>query len=517
MSGDEPTLWLGGRFAGAPAADALYTEHGRIVAIGPEASVRRSAPAGVHRVDLRGHLVIPGLIDAHVHPGESVRAHLTVDLSGARSIEEILLRLDERRRFHSGALLGFGWDQEMLEEGRMPTRADLDRLAYDQPVVIYRRCTHVATLNSAALSAARLSNDVPDPPGGRFGREAGELDGRLFDAALHALEGPSQHWFPVSVDQMREWFAEAASMGITSLGAMSVDVAELHLLHAALRRGPKVSVHAYLRASLADRFVELRGNPTHDGPLELAGLKVIGDGSLGARTAWLSRPYSDDPSTSGAPVFPIDALPDLLAKAARMRARLAIHTIGDRTLAEVLETVEKGPRHGPVRVEHAAIAPASLIAKLAELAIPAVVQPSFVTSDTWIPERLGPARAPTVYPFREMLTAGVTLAGSSDAPIESRDPWIGMAAAVAGRPSYSAGQELSPDEALAMYTRSAAVALGVPHGGVLAAGAPADLVVLSAREWPEALARGRDCVLATFRGGVETYRAPSSRSGAEGL
>jgi predicted amidohydrolase YtcJ len=503
MPAPEPRVWLNGPITGAPFADALYAEDGRIVSVGGVTEVLRAVPTGAERVELHGRRVIPGLIDAHLHIGASVRTDGSADLSTARSLPGLLELLRGHLGAHPGPLLGEGWDQELLAERRMPTRADLDRLPTRDPVILYRRCGHVAVLNSIALAVAGVDDATKDPPNGRFGRSGGSLDGRLFEGAMDRLAGLEERWWPLDPTAVRTWLSTAASMGLTGLGAMSAEPEELQAVREALSGGPPtVRVRAYLRAYHMENFSRLRRDL--DGPaLRIQGLKVMADGSLGARTAWLARPYDDAPGESGTPRTGRAELERILRTAVSERAATAIHAIGDGAFDAALGAIEAVPEHGPVRIEHASVAPLPLIDRAVRCHVPLVVQPSFVPSDTWIPERLGPERARWAYPFRTMLARGVLLAGSSDSPVESGDPWAGMAAATRAR--AGAAERLDPSAALDLYTRGGAEALGIPGGGTLEVGAPADVVVLSVPTWSEAIRVGGEAVAATYLAGNLTF------------
>jgi predicted amidohydrolase YtcJ len=516
MPAPEPRVWWNGSILGASRSEALYAEGGRVVAVGEDHEVLRVVPTGAERVDLGGRCVIPGLIDAHLHVGDSVRARDSVDLSGARSLPELLDLLRERLAYRPGPVRGGGWDQERLAERRMPTRSDLDRLRTDHPIVLYRICGHVATVNSAALDAAALTDRTPDPPDGAFGRSGRSLDGRLFDGAMDVLPALEDRWFPLSAEAVRAWLSDEASMGVVRLGAMSAIPNELRAVRTALGAGaPPVRVRAYVRAPWFGDLPGLRREL--DGPaLRVRGVKVMADGSLGARTAWLSEPYSDAPEGPGAGRVLQEDLEALLGAAAAAGASTAVHAIGDRTLSSVLDALDAVPEHGPVRIEHASVAPPPLIERAARHGVPLVVQPSFVPSDRWIEERLGPVRARWAYPYRTMLETGLQLAGSSDSPIESADPWSGLAAAVAPRARVEWAEAVTPEEALGMYTRGGAEALGDPGDGGLSPGSSADLVVLGSRRWVDALSLGRRSVLATYMAGQRTF-ASTGGGTAQGL
>ncbi len=514
MRPPEPRLWQNGVILGPSIAEALYAEEGRVLAVGSISEVLRSVPTGAERVDLGGRCVIPGLVDCHLHVAASVRAEASVDLSGARTVPELLGTIELYLAHHPGPVLGGGWDQERLEERRMPSRTDLDRLPTDQPVILYRRCGHVAVLNSAALDAAGLRDATPDPPDGTFGRSEGSLDGRLFDGAMAVLPALEDRWFPLEPHAVRRWFEEEASVGVTALGAMSAEPEELRSLGDALGVGlPIVKVGAYLRASWLGEFAALR-RELDGASLRVNGAKVMSDGSLGARTAWLSEPYEDATGTSGTSLLGPGELEQVLREAAKLGAATAIHAIGDRAFRGVLDAIERVPDRGVVRIEHASLALPELIERAATLRLPIAVQPSFVPSDRWIPDRLGASRGRWAYPFQSMLERGIRLGGSSDAPIESRDPWEGIAAAIS--PEAGRSENLTAQQALELYTSGSSYLMGEDGGGTLAPGTPADLVVLRAPRWPEAALLGRSQVEATYLGGGATFVSSGFRA-SQGL
>ncbi|RLG46502.1 MAG: hypothetical protein DRO06_04320, partial [Thermoproteota archaeon] len=213
-----------------------------------------------------------------------------------------------------------------------------------------------------------------------------------------------------------------------------------------------------------------RGDPM----LRFVGVKLMADGSLGARTAALREPYSDDPGNSGRMILSERAIRLVCRLAELAGLQAAVHAIGDGALEAVLRAFSGLRRPRAHRVEHASVAPPDLIEEAARLGCWVVVQPRFVVSDFWVGERLG-ERARWAYPFRSMLEAGVRLAASSDCPVEPLDPLSGIRAAV-DRPGPEA---ISEGEAVSLYTSSAAAVTGEADRGVLRPGAAADLTVLS--------------------------------------
>ncbi len=512
----DATLFVGGRvFTGHRYAEALLVEAGRVAAVGSETEVRRAAPTGADRRELAGALLLPGLVDAHLHVADLTRMREGLDLGTVGSIEELGAALTEWSGTHPGeSILGRGWDPERTSDHRWPTRDDLDRAVADRPVFVQHVSGHVGVANSAALERAGVSRSTPDPPGGRWGRDAaGEPDGRAFETAVRALAGRADDLHLPSPEALARTGTWALSVGLTTIGAMSVAPEEAAALAELSRAGRfGLRVRAYLHES---RWDERRPPPSTE-RFRVVGVKAFTDGAFGPRTAWLDAPYADDPTNSGMSVASDERLVALVDAAAAAGLGIALHAIGDRAVAQALRVLERGARvegRRP-RIEHAALTPPELHPALARVRPALVVQPGFLWSDRWLGARLGEGRARWAYAFRSLLDQGHLLAGSSDAPYDPADPWRGLAAAMdrQGPDGASANpvpeERLSPEVALGIYTAGAARSLGEPELGALAPGAPADLLVVAAPTLTGAVARGAASVRETWVGG----RLASSRA-----
>ena len=475
-------------------ADSLLVEDDKIVAVGREDRLRRIARPCVEIFDAGGKLVIPGLTDAHMHLLSYARTKEWIDLKGAKSIDEIkrLVKSKAADKRPGEWILGRGWDQDKLDEKRMPTRWDLDEVAPNNPVLLVRVCGHVAVVNSRALKVMGLTDESPDPPDGVLGREGGRLNGRLYEGAVElaysSIPGPS---LEKAASLIREVLREVASYGLVELHSMSATNFEVEAYRKAY--SPELPrVYFY-----AESF-DVKGG-------EVIGLKTFMDGSFGARTARLREPYSDAPSTRGLLLLSAEKLEALISKASERGWQVAVHAIGDEAVEKVLEV----SNHRPLRVEHASLTPPDLVEKLAELDVPVSVQPHFIASDTWIVDRLG-ERARWVYAYKTLLRRGVRIAGSSDAPVEPIDPWTGVYAAVdRGRslslPIWSAspGEALSVSEALNLYLYGPVLRGGVPRE--LSPGATADFAVLNVYDISEICTRPM-CSVLTVIGGLIAHK-----------
>ncbi|MCI4326551.1 MAG: amidohydrolase [Thermoplasmata archaeon] len=501
------TLWSNGRiFTGRRFVEAVAAEEGRVVAAGALRTVRRSVATGTERVDLGGRIVTPGLTDAHLHVLEIARDLAGVDLTGSRSIGELGRRVRAWAVVHpDGPVVGAGWDQDRLRDGRYPTARDVERWVGDRPTVLTRACRHAALVSATVLDEVGIGEATPDPPGGRIGRTPDRRpNGLLFDNALRPLRPWADRAFAHSRLGLPELFARAASLGLTTLAPMSASPSEVEELGRLVRgrRRPPVRLVAYLRADARAQFPRLRRRLATPSS-RLAGLKVVGDGAFGPRTAWLRRPYRDRADESGFPLLSRDELTEIASEAEGLGAGLAVHAIGDRALATTLAVFAKLRPTVRPRLEHASLAPPDLLARLDAVRPHLVVQPRFVPSDAWIVERLGPRRARWTYPFRTYLAHGHAPAASSDAPVESLDPWAGIAAAVAPR-ATRAPESLDAVSALRMYTENAGPVLGWPGLGSLEVGGVADLVECHGTDLPTLASAGSSRVRRVWRDGTQT-------------
>jgi len=513
----EARRFTGGRvFTGRRFVEALLVENGRVTVAGTEAEVARASPTGCSAEPLAGRLVVPGLIDAHLHVAEVVRAEHGLPLEGLHSREEIGERLRQWAESHpTGPIVGRGWSADGFSDGQEPTRTDIESAVADRPVVLYHISGHMAVVNGVVLDAVGFTARSPDPPHGRLGRgRDGTPDGRLYERALHPVGRFSSGAYPPDTVAIGRTLRSWAALGITSVGTLNTDPEELEALASLVGSGDlAVRVRAYLRYS---RFAEVDVRRPIDSPegglLSIRGTKSFADGAFGPRTAWLSEPYADRPESSGDSTIGAAELAEVIERTVEVGLVPAVHAIGDRALGSVLDSLDGAPHSpAPPRIEHAALVPPELYSRLGRVRPVLVVQPGFVWSDAWLGARLGPERARFAYPFRTLIERGHLLLGSSDAPFDPVDPWRGLAAAVhrtdpSGRSANSdPGEALSPEQAVQLYTSNASGGLGEADLGTLEAGARADLVVLDAPDLGRAIARGRSVVASTWLAGETTY------------
>lgn len=485
---------------GGAIGDAVLVEGDRVAAIGKAADLRRP---GVEEVPHAGGYILPGLVDAHIHPLDLTATRHGMSLQDASSLEEVTERLATaagRLAFHQ-ALLASHLDEERLAEGRLPTRWDLDRAVADRPVLVFRRCGHIAVANSAALLAAGVGPATPDPPGGAYDRHSeGEPNGVLRETAVDRVAAALEPLAPgPTAQQLHATLVGLAERGLARLHAIvsaadgescarDDDLATL----AEVAPVSPLQLEVLVIASHPDtlrRAAELLASA--GGRVRFRGWKAFADGSLGGHTAALHQPYADRPGTRGVLRLDPDWAREMATTALELGGEVAIHAIGDLAADRVLdlyqELAEGGSDPQRLRIEHASLLTDAAVERMAALGAVASVQPAFLPSDSpWLEKRLGAHRLPLAYRFGDLAAAGVPLLAGSDAPVEEPDPWWGMAAARTGEPH----QRLTPAQALAAFTRP------------LRVGDPADLVVADRnplQEEPDGVAGTR--VIASFVGG----------------
>lgn len=463
----------------AAQGSSIYCEGGKIarVMVGGEIA----APPGSEVIDANGGTLLPGLTDSHCHPFEYGWLKRSVDLRGTGNITGVRLRLQSgvRRSKPGDWVVGMGWDQEQFPDRRMPSRSDIDDISPSNPVALSRVCGHVALLNGRAIDALGFGNrSGPEYELGGDGALTGIVKETAMTEALTKVPRTAEK----CASDLQSVEAEAARLGLATLhcivspeGYREELTALVHLADAgslSLRYRVYVPIEAL-------GFVESNGLLNRlRGRVRINGVKIFADGSLGARTAALREPYSDDPSNMGILRMSDELLSDAVELADEKGLQVIVHAIGDRAVEQSIEAlVRVTGTHNPRRhrVEHAGLLPRDLRTKMVQHGIRAAVQPQFVTSDTWAVDRLGEERVRDYYPTRSMVDQGTITSGASDSPIESLSPVLGMWASMT-RGGLVPEECLELAQALDLYTSSAG-SNGFDEAS-LSEGTPANLTLL---------------------------------------
>ena len=541
---------------GGGTAGAMLVRDGRIAAVGDPAQVRAAASPGAAVTRLDGATVIPGLIDAHCHVADIGYLAAGADCSqpSAPDIPAIQARLREAagRTADGSWVTGSGYVEYRLREGRHPTRDDLDQALPDRPAVLYHTSLHACVLNSAALRAAGFADRQPDPPGGAFGRDReGRLDGVVFEGPMFALfernlrDDISRMGAAGRALLMQRAGQHLAALGITA--ACDADMrrdtftafAGADQAGALAQRIYGLVVHDQVDWLLGEG---LQGR--HSGRLATEAVKIWADGGMSSRTAAIHGSYPVPPHGSGILFFTRAELTAMVREFDSRGFQVAVHAQGDRAIETVLDAYTAvlastglastglastglastgrpgspgapGPGRNPRRhrIEHAGAMYPELTARAADLGIVIVSQPGFLSALGDGFAEAFPGRGGQLYAFGSWRGAGLTVAGSSDAPVISAAPLLGIRDAVtrrtAGGQVLGPGERLTARDALALYTTDAAAAMHREDEiGSLEPGKLADFVVLAGNPLSAAPERITDIpVLATVVDGTPTYQS----------
>ena len=503
----------------------VVTDDGKVRAVLEHPETVRLA--GITRtVDGGGRTLLPGMIDGHGHVTDLGFAALRLDVTGTASLAELQRRLRDYAAAHPDTkwIQGFGWNQELWPEKRFPTAADLDAIVPDRPVVLERVDGHAYVVNGAAMKAAGVTAATAAPQGGEI------HDGVFVDAAKQLIDQAIPKATDAQIDQALAKSQEILlGFGVTGVGSMSTSLADWQAFNRAGQAGTlQVRLMAYITAAQAAEANMRPSGWQYGDRLRAVGVKLFADGALGSRGAWLKQPYSDKPDSRGLQ-FHTDA--ELLAEADHAVAagfQIATHAIGDAANAQIISVYEqlskKYGRDRRWRIEHFQIVDPGDIPRLAPAGIIASMQPTHQTSDRLMAEkRLGANRLAGAYAWQSVLKTGAKLAFGTDFPVESPNPFPGLAAGISrqdvnGQPpgGWIPSERLTLGQALRAYTRGAAYAgFAEDKIGALEPGKYADFIIVDRDPTQvDAQSLAKTQVLETWIGGKKVWSRAAKPSGA---
>jgi predicted amidohydrolase YtcJ len=493
-------------------AQAMAVRGDRIIAVGTEADILKLKGPATTVVDLQGHFVMPGFNDAHMHLTDAGFKKLTVDLTGARSLEEFRERIKKRVETAEAGewIVGSGWDETLWPVKELPTRWDIDEVTTDHPIFVERIDGHVAVANTLALKIARVTLASKDPEGGEIGRDiSGQPNGILRETA----RDPVELIIPKPTPEKRRQAIEAALQDVARSGVTSVqDNSDAEnggaywddfQVFEQLEREGKLTVRISEWLPFTEPLDTLKqrraAHPQNDNMLRTGMLKGFLDGSLGSHTAALLQPYADDAKNCGLLRYEQGKLNELATERLNAGFQLGFHAIGDKAVQMALDAFAEaehaarakatkasdGTENYRLRIEHDQVTNPQQVARFRELKVIASMQPSHLLTDMhWATARLGPTRAAHSYAWAEFLKHGVALAFGTDYPVEPVAPFRGLYVAITrksedGKQEYYPQQKLTIEQAIAAYTTGAASAeFAEKEKGTLAPGMLADFVVL---------------------------------------
>ncbi|SDB47998.1 hypothetical protein SAMN03097699_1603 [Flavobacteriaceae bacterium MAR_2010_188] len=470
-------------------AEAFAIKDGKFVEIGSSKDLKNKYSADTI-IDAQGKTILPGLIDAHCHFLRQGIAMQSVELSGTKSMDEVLDRVVEfQKKNQMQVIYGRGWDQNDWEVKEFPTKDKLDSLFPDTPVMLERIDGHASIYNDAAIKKAGVT-EKDKIEGGDVILKNGKITGVFVDMAQDLVNSK----FPAeSAENMKKALILAQDMcigyGLTTVDDAGLDRNEIELIDQMQKNNElNIRLYAMVSADSSNLKYYLETGPYKTDYLNVRSFKVYGDGALGSRGALLREPYSDSPGKYGLPVTSNKEINEIAEKVANSKFQMNTHAIGDSANHSIIQTYKRvlhGQSDRRWRIEHAQIVSPEDFKEFDNI-IPSV-QPTHATSDMyWAEDRLGAERIKTAYVMKELLKANGRITLGTDFPVEQVNPFLTFYAAVARQDldkfpedGYQIENGLSREETLKGMTIWAAYSNFEEHEkGSIEVGKFADFILL---------------------------------------
>lgn len=483
-------------------AEAVGVKEGKIVFVGTNEEAKKLECE--EKIDLQGRLLLPGFVDSHLHMLHYAFVEKSVKLFACKSVEEILDRakrkIEERAEQPLAWLFCRGWNEEHFDNPRYPLKDELDALSTEIPIIMVRVCGHIAVCNSCGLERLKKIKEFSE-----IERDVNLETGLLKENAVQfyysVLEAPSQEEVESYIKYSIEKLHECGFTGIQSDDLASLPGKKWRRIiesFKALDAKGELKMRIYEqclfeRVEDAKAFIEEGFRTGQKGEFFTIGpMKLLQDGSLGARTAAMNEPYEGDSDNRGIAIYTQEELNDLFEFFDQHQMQAAVHCIGDRAMDMVIEAIAKSPyrknnaknRHGIV---HAQITNPAILEAMKTQNILAYIQPVFIDLDMGIVEpQIGPHRMDKVYAWKSMLDMGICASGGSDAPVVSFNAMENVYFAVTRKninrqpeEGWIPSEKMSVDEAVKLFTKNAAYASYTEdENGTIEVGKWADFVLL---------------------------------------
>ena len=504
------TIFYGGKvFTGhLPLAEAFIVEDGRFTAVGTDTEILAQQLEGDTLINLEGRFACPGFNDSHMHLVNYGNLMNMCDLTGSATVSLAAVQ-NALRAFAAthpeGWIIGRGWNQDYFSPATdIPTRHDLDAVCADRPICITRCCGHCLVVNTCALDMLGIDTSTPVPEGGAIDQAAdGSLTGVFRDTAMVMIQTRLPKHDKAALKQMiRQACAGLNALGVTSCQTddfcafENVDWRDVLAAFQEVEAEGDLTVRVYEQSQFTtskelQSFLDM-GYTTGTGSelFKIGQLKLLGDGSLGARTAYLSGTYADAPGEKGLAIFTQEQFNELITLAHTHNMDAAIHAIGDGILDMILNAYEHAfaqyDRPHRSGIVHVQLTRADQLERMKQLGMHAYAQTIFLDYDSHIVRaRVGDQLANTSYAFRTMKEMGITVSNGTDSPVENPNPMRGLQCAVtrqpldASIPPYRPEEAFTVEEALQTYTTGGAYASYEENfKGKIQPGMVADFVLL---------------------------------------
>ena len=523
-----------------PWAQAMAISAERIIATGSDREIAAYQGPSTRVIDAQGHMVLPGLIDSHVHMMAGAAMLDQISLHDAKSIGDFQKKIKDYAEAHPEKewIQGMGWYYSIFGKGGMPDKKVIDEVVPDRPVYVSAYDGHSSLANSKALEAAGITGKTPDPPAGIIVRdpETGEPTGVLKEAAgrlmMMAIPQPT---YEEERNLLTKAIHYASSLGFTRLISAGGDAARIELFDEIRQRGDltvRFHMAQFVSLPLASDvlgMMEERREKYKDDWIDLSSVKFMGDGVIEAHTAAMLEPYENEPTNKGFFSLDPEQYRESVTEFDRLGFTISTHAIGDATIRLALDTYEAAKkandridaRH---RIEHIEAPSAQDIPRFGKLGVIASMQPLHTTPNdnmlnAWAGS-IGPERASRAWPWRSILTGGAILAFGSDWPVVTLNPWEALEILLTretpeGTPAggWLPEQRLTLEEAIQGYTMGGAIAARREKTeGSIEVGKLADVIIISQDLFkipPNQISE--TSVLMTMVGGKMVYQAPSWR------
>lgn len=474
--------------------EAIAIKNKKILNVGSNKVIKPLIGPHTILFDLNGKSVLPGFIDSHIHFLATIETSKYIDVKAdnIKTFNNLLIKIKEKvLRTNSGEwIIGFGWDQDKIlwpekRTYKWPTKEDLDKVAKNNPVILYRIGGHSVVVNSLALKIANIDKNTKNPAGGEIVKyKNGELTGILKETAINLVSQVIPK-INITFSELEKYCYLALSNGLTNIEEANLTINALNFYKEALQNKKLlIRVNALINSKELDYLIENNIQSPYDVIdrwLRICGVKFFADGALGERTAALREPYADDLENKGMLINSEDWFINMFTRAHSNGIQTATHSIGDLASEIILSANyisyrNLGKKLGTYRdrIEHCQVLSPDLIERFKKQNMLASIQFSFWSSDkAWAEKRLGKERLKYAYAWNELLKKNILISGGTDAPVETYIPLEGLENIVKD-------SNVPIKEAIKFYTYNAAYAsFQEKYLGSLEKGKIADIIVLN--------------------------------------